>query len=132
MRRMSVLILAVLAVTMALAGCGGSGPLAVQNVTLSATEGGTATTTFSPSDHVIHAAIELNRIETGLTARVVWTAVDTTGGKDLEIASKDFSSLAANNITAQVELPRDWPTGSYKLDIYLDGKLAKTVDWSVQ
>ena len=60
------------------------------------------------------------------------TAVDTTAGKDLQIAEKDFSSLVANRIDASVELPRDWPKGSYKLDIYLSGTLAKTVDFTVQ
>jgi len=131
-RRLSVLVILMIAATMTLSSCGGGGPLAVQTATLSTTEGGTAQAAFSPSDHDIYAAIQLNRIEAGLTAKVVWTAVDTSAGKNIEIAHKDFSSLAANTINASVELPRDWPTGTYKLDIYLNGSLAKTVDFTVQ
>lgn len=111
---------------------GGSGPLAVQKVTLSRTEGGEAVTSFSPTDRIFYAAIELNRIETGLTAKTVWTAVDTAGGQNVEIAQKEFSSLAANIIKAEVELPRDWPAGKYKLDISLNGTIAKTVEFTVQ
>ena len=115
-----------------LAACGASGPLAVQKVTLSTSEGGSAVTAFKPTDHIFYAAIELNRVDAGLTAKTVWTAVDTTDGQNVEIAQKEFSSLAANLIKAQVELPRDWPTGKYKLDISLNGTLAKTVEFTVQ
>jgi ABC-type glycerol-3-phosphate transport system substrate-binding protein len=115
-----------------LAACGGGGPLAVQKVTLSASEGGPAVTSFKPTDHIFYAAVELNRIDAGLTAKTVWTAVDTTNGQNIEIAQKEFSSLAANLIKAQVELPRDWPTGKYKLDIFLNGTPAKTVEFTVQ
>lgn len=110
----------------------GGDPLSVQKVTLSRSEGGEALTSFSPTDRTLYAAIELSRIETGLTAKTVWTAVDTAGGQNVEIASKEFSSLAINTIKAQVELPRDWPTGKYKLDIYLSGTIAKTVEFTVQ
>jgi hypothetical protein len=116
-----------------LLACGGdSSPLTVQKVTLSRTEGGEAVTSFSTTDRIFYAAIELSRIETGLTAKTAWIAVDTTGGQNIEIAQKEFSSLAVNTIKAQVELPRDWPTGKYKLDISLNGALAKTVEFSVQ
>jgi hypothetical protein len=132
MRCLPPVVVAILAAALALSACGGGGPLAVQSVALSTTEGGTATTTFSPSDYVIHAAIELNRIESGLTAKVVWTAVDTSAGQDIEVAQKEFTGVVANQIKAQVELPNEWPTGTYKLDVYLNGSLAKTVDFTVQ
>ncbi len=131
MRRL--LLLLVLAATMVpLSACGDSGPLAVKNVTFSTTEGGAATTTFSPTDRVIHAAIELSRLEPGLTAKTVWTAVDTEAGQGIEVASNEFTSLAANTIQAQLELPNDWPTGKYRLDVYLNGTLAKTAEYTVQ
>lgn len=132
MRPLSRLVIVMIAATMTLSACGGGGPLAVQSVALATTEGGTPVTTFSPSDHVISAAIELNRIESGLAAKVVWTAVDTTAGQNIEVAQTEFTSVAVNTIQARVELPNDWPTGTYKLDIYLNGSLAKKVDFTVQ
>ena len=63
---------------------------------------------------------------------MVWTAVDTDAGQDIEVASKEFTSLAANIINAQVALPQDWPAGSYKLDIYLNGTLANTTEFAIQ
>jgi hypothetical protein len=132
MRRLAFLVIAVIVTSMTLSACGGGGPLAVQSVTLSNTSGGTSTTTFSPTDHIIYAAVQLNRIETGLTAMVVWTAVDTSAGQNVEVARKEFTGLAVNVIQAQVELPQDWPTGKYKLDIYLNSSLSKTVEFTVQ
>jgi ABC-type glycerol-3-phosphate transport system substrate-binding protein len=133
MIRISRLFILLVFVGALLAACSGaSGPLAVQKVTLSTSEGGSAVTSFKPTDHIFYAAIELNRVDTGLTAKTVWTAVDTTDGQNVEIAQKEFSSLAANLIKAQVELPRDWPAGKYKLDVSLNGTLAKTVEFTVQ
>lgn len=126
------MVLGIIVCVLLSACSGGSDPLAVRKVTLSRTESGEAVASFSPTDRILYAAIELNRIETGLTGKTVWMAVDTTGGQNIEIAQKEFSGLAVNTINAQVELPRDWPTGKYKLDIYLNGALAKTVEFPVQ
>ena len=134
MIRISRLFLLLAFVGALLAACGGgaSGPLAVQKVTLSTSEGGSAVTSFKPTDRIFYAAIELNRVDAGLTAKTVWTAVDTSAGQNTEVASKEFTGLAVNVIQAQVELPRDWPTGKYKLDVYLNGTLANTTAFTIQ
>ena len=63
---------------------------------------------------------------------MVWTAVDTSAGQNVEVAQKEFTGMAVNSIKAQVELPSDWPTGKYRLDIYLNDALGKSVDFTVQ
>jgi hypothetical protein len=131
MQRRSIMIVLAMIVSIVLSACGGAGPLAVQSVTLSKTEGGAAVTAFSSTDRTFYATIELNRIETGLTAKVIWLAVDTTAGQNIEVAQKEFTSLLVNVINANIEMPRDWPIGKYKLDIYLNGSLAKTVEFPV-
>ena len=134
MKRFTYLFLALMIASLVLSACGGaaSGPLTVQSITFSNTSGGTGATTFSPSDRTIYAAVQLSRIETGLTAKVTWTAVDTSAGQNIEIATKEFTSVVANVISAQVELPQDWPTGKYKLDVFLNGTLAKTAEFTIQ
>jgi ABC-type glycerol-3-phosphate transport system substrate-binding protein len=72
MMRYSRLFVLVICAAALLAACGGDkGPLAVQKVTLSTSEGGAAVTSFKPTDHTFYAAVELNRIDTGLTAKTV-------------------------------------------------------------
>jgi len=135
MKRFTLLLMSVIVMSLMLSACGGgaaAGPLTVQSVALSNASGGAAATTFSPTDHTIYAAVQLNRIETGLTAKVVWTAVDTSAGQNVEVASKEFTGLAVNVIQAQVELPQDWPTGKYKLEVFLTGTLANTTEFTIQ
>jgi hypothetical protein len=133
MKRFSGLCLCLVLFGFALAaGSFGAAPLTVQSVTFSKTEGGPAVTAFRPTDRIFYAAVKLNRVEAGLKVKTVWSAVDTTAGKDIEIARKEFTGLVLNLIKAQVELPRDWPTGKYKLDIFLNGALGKTAEFLVQ
>ncbi len=132
MKRFSLALIMLVVFSVILSACGASGPLTVTSVALSNSDGGAATTTFSPSDSTIYAKVQLSRIETGLTAKVVWTAVDTSAGQNVEVANKEFTGLAVNVINAQVSLPQDWPTGSYKLDVYLNGTLANTTPFTIQ
>jgi hypothetical protein len=76
--------------------------------------------------------VELNRIETGLKVKLVWIAVDAGGEKNFEIDHAEFTSLAVNIVNGQIELPNDWPVGKYRLDIYLNDALAKSVDFAVE
>src|SRR6266480_4909675 len=131
MRRLSAFAIALLAPALLLAACGGGGPVGVTGVTLSNVDGGPAMTTFAPTDHTIYAEIALNQTASGLNSKLVWTAVDTTAGQNIEVASKDVTGVVANTITGNVSLPNDWPTGTYKLDVYLNGALANTTPYSV-
>ena len=122
---------------LSLAACGGSaGPVTIQSVRLARDNGsgepGDTVTSFSPGDHIFHAVVELNRIETGLKVRLAWIAVEAGGEKNLEIDRSEFTGLAANTIHGQIELPNDWPTGRYKLDVYLNDALARSVAFTVE
>jgi hypothetical protein len=130
-------LLFLLLVTLAaLTACSGSSePVKIDSVTLARDDGngnaGEAVTSFKPTDHIFHATVKLNRIETGLKVKLSWIAVDAGGTKDTEIDHAEFTSLAANVINGKIELPNDWPTGKYRLDIYLNDKLAQSVDFTV-
>ncbi len=120
-----------------LSACGGSDePLKIDSVTLNKDDGsgnaGEAVTSFSPTDHVFYTVVTLNRIETGLKVKLSWIAVDADGQTpNTVIIEKEFTGLAVNVITGNVSLPNDWPTGKYRLDIYLNDSLAKSVDFTV-
>lgn len=134
-RRLVLLSLCVLMV-LSLAACGGSaGPVTIQSVKLARDNGGEpgeTVTSFRPDDHIFHAVVELNRIETGLKVRLTWIAVNAGGQQGFEIDSAEFTGLAVNTIHGQIKLPNDWPAGSYKLDIYLNDTLARSVEFTVQ
>ncbi len=67
----------------------------------------------------------------GTKVRWVFTAVDTTAGKDIKVQEVTVDVLLGNSLTANVSLPNDWPTGKYRADIYINDTLAKSVDYTV-
>ena len=119
-----------------LSACGGSsGPVKISSITFARDDGsgnaGDTVTDFKPSDHVLHATVTLDHIETGLKVKLTWVAVEAGGETNTEIASYEFSALAGNVINGQASLPNDWPTGKYRLDVYLNDKLTQSANFNV-
>jgi hypothetical protein len=109
-------------------------PLAITSaVTSHAVVNGEArgiTSVFKPSDRHIYCVIKLNRI--GTTAvRYVWASVDAGGYKNVKIFDKTTPKKTINRARGDISFSKDWPTGNYKVMIYLDGKLAKVLPYSV-
>lgn len=114
------------------------GALGVESVKLLRDDGsgnpGEVVQSFTPADHKMHFEIATTgMLSPGSNVRWVFTGVDTSEGKNLSVASFETDvTSAANVLTATVELDRDWPTGSYKGEVYLDDQLLTTVDYTVQ
>ena len=51
--------------------------------------------------------------------------------KNIKVQEATVDVLAGNKLTSYVSLPNDWPTGKYRADIYLNDKLLKSVDYTV-
>ena len=96
------------------------------------------TTTFGPTD-ILHCVIELTNAPEGTLVRVVWAIVDATDASGAvrrnEILDEaTFATQDANTVlNATLALPASgqWPTGKYKVDIYLNGNLDSTLEFSV-
>jgi hypothetical protein len=96
------------------------------------------TTTFSPTDLLLHAVVEVGNAPTDTKVKVVWTSVDSTdsGGtqyKDQKIDEKEVLTKETDS-TVDFTLSNDqpWPVGKYKVDIYLDGNLERMIEFEVQ
>jgi hypothetical protein len=92
---------------------------------------GAEVTAFAPSDRTMHFMVETNNLVTG-HIKWVFTAVDTSDGQDIEITTVEGDLSEVNNLTADLTLPNDWPTGSYKVDIYLNDAMLGTINYTVQ
>jgi plastocyanin len=97
-------------------------------------EPGDVVQSFASTDRKIHFEVRLTDfVEAGTRVKWVFTAVDTTDGKNLEFQTIDSDiTTSGNSLFANLELPNDWPTGSYKADVYVDDQLLTTVDYTVQ
>lgn len=94
---------------------------------------GETTTTFAPSDRKVHCVIDLNKAKGGTKVRAVWVAVDVEGAKNKELESIDYTTKSfESKITGHLTWSRDWPIGTYRVDVYINGALDKTLDYTVE
>ncbi|HVS20649.1 MAG TPA: hypothetical protein VHD88_02310 [Pyrinomonadaceae bacterium] len=96
-------------------------------------EPGDTTTSFEPGDHTIHCIADLNRAKSGTAVKFVWKAVDVADSKNEEIKTIDYTTKSfENKVHGHLTLPRDWPKGTYKVEVYINGTLDKTITYTVE
>lgn len=105
----------------------------ITSATLAADESGSpATTTFTPEQSVFYLVVELANAPDDTKVKAVWTAVEAEGVEaNFQI---DESELTSGSGTLTFNLSNDslWPTGRYKVDLYLNDKLDRTLEFEVR
>lgn len=99
---------------------------AIESVSLyrdAAGEPGAELALFAPGDRTQHFKIRLDELNVGNHDYTVeFWAVDTFEGGEEKITEFKTNGLIANEISAHVTLPRDWPTGWFRVDVRMDGQ----------
>ena len=92
------------------------------------------TRSFHPTDNPLHCVIHLSAISAVTRLRVVWVAVNAGGVHNYRIAEKTFTLQRAvdSTVNATLSLPRKWPVGTYKVVLYLNGGLVRTIGFSIR
>ncbi len=90
------------------------------------------TNTFS-NDQTFYCVVEVSSAPDDTTLKAVWTAVDAEG-VDPNYVIDEVEVTTDGNNTFTFDLSNDslWPDGAYKVDIYMNDTLEKTLDFSVQ
>jgi hypothetical protein len=137
MKNKYMVLLAVLALVISSLACEAlSTELSLTNLRMALDQDGkNVTTTFSPTD-VFYAVADLKNAPQGTKVEAKWTAVNATDTEpnlefqtqNLDITEESFSGT----IYFQLSNDEGWPTGQYKVDLYLDGTLAQTAEFNVQ
>ncbi len=94
------------------------------------------TDTFKSTDPDLYAIIHLTTAKGRPNVRVVWTVVNGTDAAKRPVAGQEFGQVekAATSTLLYASVARGsnpWPAGQYKADVFLDGKLAKTAQFTV-
>ena len=75
---------------------------------------------------------KLNKAKKGTEIRFVWKAVDVEGEKNKDIKTTDYTTNSfENKVHGHLQLPYDWPKGSYRVEVYINGNLDKTIDYTI-
>jgi hypothetical protein len=94
---------------------------------------GDETDTFSPGDRTIHCVTTLKQAKSGTEMKFAWWIVDADGSKNQKIKEINYKTHALENVVhGHLTLPQDWPQGKYKVQLYVNGELDRTVFYSVQ
>jgi hypothetical protein len=94
---------------------------------------GDHTSTFEPGDHTIHCVVTLNESKAGTDMKFSWWIVDADGTQNKKIKDIDYSTKTLENVIhGHLSLPQDWPKGKYKVQVYVNGDLDKTVNYTVE
>ena len=114
----------------------GSG-VAIQEIHMAKDNGrgapGDETTSFSADDRTIHCVVKLKKAQKGTGMRFSWWIVDADGTKNQKIKDIDYTTRTLENVVhGHLTLPQDWPTGKYKVQVYVNGDLDRTVAYNVE
>lgn len=125
-----IFIFALLASTLA---CGFSASTAnIGEAWLSTDDNGNNRTTVFSQDAIFYAQVDLRNAPDDTKVKAVWVAVDAEGVEpNFEINQTDMQSGSAT-LTFRLSNDNLWPTGTYKVDLYLNDNLAQSLNFEVR
>ena len=126
-------ILALCLLILASLACSGSFSTGnISEAYLSRDDAGQETTTvFAPSD-TFYAQVRLSNAPDDTALKAVWTAVSVAGEEPNLLI--DETSLTGGDGNYNFNLQNDnlWPPGQYKVDLYLNDTLDRTLNFTVE
>ena len=136
-RKFSILA-AGLVILLAMLACSGGSSSAptVSNIRMTTDDSGkTPTSTYAPSAEFFVFA-DLSGLSAGQVVEAKWYAVDAQGvDKNSEINTSDYtyaSGISYVYFKLSTSDGGDWPTGSYRVELYLDGTKVGEQGFAVQ
>ena len=94
---------------------------------------GDETESFAPTDRTIHCVATLKQAKAGTAMKFSWWIVDAEGSKNQKIKEIDYTTKPLENIVhGHLTLPQNWPSGKYKCQVYANGDLDKTINYTVE
>ena len=94
---------------------------------------GEETDTFAPGDRTVHCVATLKNAKSGMPMKFSWWIVDADNTKNQKIKDIDYTTGALENVIhGHLTLPQDWPVGKYKVQVYVNGDLDRTLAYSVK
>jgi hypothetical protein len=126
--------LVLLLLLLASLACGGSFSTAnISDAYLSRDDAGQQTTTvFSPTDTTFYCQVQLSNAPDSTTVKAVWTAVSAAGEEPNLLLDETTLTGGDGNYTFNLQNDSLWPPGQYKVDLYLNDELDRTLNFTVE
>jgi hypothetical protein len=127
------IMLAISALVLATLACNfGASTANIKNAWTAQDEEGNQPTTVFAQDEIFYLVVDLANAPGDTVVKATWTAVDVEG--EAPNTALDENEVTSGDDTLYFNLTNDqlWPVGKYKVDIYLNDKLDRTLDFEVQ
>jgi hypothetical protein len=93
------------------------------------------TSTFPTDQAIIHLVVTVANAPSETKVKTVWTAVDVgdAAPANTKIDEAELTMAESGNAHFTLSQPSTgtWPVGKYKVEIYLDDKLDRTLEYTV-
>ena len=95
---------------------------------------GESTASFAPDERTIYTVVILNKAREGTRVKWVWIALDAQPfQRNQELKSVDYTTGPDDtNVHGHLTWSKDWPRGSYRCEVYINGVLGKSVNYKVE
>jgi hypothetical protein len=94
---------------------------------------GSGRTSIFTNDQTFYCVVKVENAPEDTTLKAVWTALDVEGIEpNFLISEFELTTESESEFTFNLENDQLWPAGTYKVDIYLDGTLEETLEFSVE
>lgn len=108
-----------------------TGPPRLENVTLAKDKDGEKpTTVFAPTD-TFFCVLKLTDAPAGTVVKSVWTAVEAEGVEGSQKIDEAEVTTGSAPLHFNLKGAQPWPPGTYKVDLYLNGTLDQTLQFTV-
>ena len=87
------------------------------------------TETFSPQNHTFHAVVKVNNAPAGTVVGANWTVLDD--GEAVVYSKEIVLDGDQDFVHFNLSSKQDWESGTYHVEITLDGKANRTIDFQV-
>ncbi len=127
------ILLASLVLATSILACGGTLSTAnLGDIWLASDEAGQNRTTVFAQDATFNLFVELNNAPDDTNLKASWIAVNVDGSDPNSVIYETDYTSGDDVIRFYLTNDAPWGTGSYKVDIYVNGNLEKSLGFSVQ
>lgn len=129
------ILLAIVSLVASSLACALGGELSLSNARAARDqEGAQTTSTFSPND-TVYIVADLSNAPLGTVVASKWFAVNVAGMQPNELIDEGDINVNEDNFSGTVYFyfppSNPWPSGTYAVELYLNGALTTSVTFSV-
>ena len=131
-----LIIVAVLALALAATACNVSVNVSTANIRsakLSPNESGSPeTTVFKQDDFTVYCLVKLANAPDTTVVKAVWIAVDVEGVEANTVIDEASVTSGDADLTFDLANNQPWPVGKYKVDLYINDKFNRALEYQVK